>query len=295
MKIKKLIALGLAVTCVLTALTGCGAKDEPTDSEQANEQAGEAQNDGQADSGEAQNDEQAGSDRTQLIVGFDASHPPYGYMDDNGEYVGFDLDLAAEVCARKGWELVKKPIDWDAKDFELESGSIDCIWNGFTINGREDDYTWTKPYVDNSQVVITKADSGISSLADLAGKIVLVQADSAALSALESEDNATLKESFGELTQVADYNSALMTLESGGADAVALDKVVADYYVKDKSDTFNILDEELSTEQYGIGFKKGNDALKDEVEAVLLEMLDDGKFEEIATKWDQQDVICLGK
>ncbi|MDE6635229.1 MAG: transporter substrate-binding domain-containing protein, partial [Lachnospiraceae bacterium] len=169
------------------------------------------------------------------------------------------------------------------------------IWNGFTINGGEDDYTWSEPYVDNSQVIITKKDSGISTLSDLAGKTVLVQADSAALSALESDDLKEVTETFGELTQVADYNSALMTLESGAADAVALDKVVAQYYVKDKEDTFSIMDEELSTEQYGIGFKKGNEALRDKVQETLNAMLDDGKFVEIATKWDQQDVICLGK
>lgn len=268
MKMKKLIAIGLAVTCMLTALTGCGSKDEPQSTE----------------------------DKKTLTVGFDAEYPPYGYMDEaTGEYIGFDLDLAAEVCARKGWELVKKPIDWNAKDFELNSGTIDCIWNGFTINGREDDYTWSKPYVDNSQVVIVKKDSGIAALADLAGKMVLVQADSAALSALESEDHAELTASFAELKQVGDYNTALMTLESGGADAVALDKVVADFYVKDKEDTFVVLEEDLATEQYGIGFKKGNEALRDEVEAVLMEMLEDGKFEEIAKNWDQQDVICLGK
>ena len=111
---------------------------------------------------------QAAGDRTQLIVGFDAEYPPYGYMDENGEYVGFDLDLAQEVCDRNGWELVKQPIDWDAKDMELNAGSIDCIWNGFTMTGREDDYTFSEPYVDNSIVVVVAADSDIQSLEDLA-------------------------------------------------------------------------------------------------------------------------------
>lgn len=265
--IKRIAALGLAAVCVLGMLTGCGKKESTSDE----------------------------ASRKKLIVGFDAEYPPYGYMDDSGEYVGFDLDLAEEVCKRNGWELVKNPIDWDAKDMELNSGSIDCIWNGFTINGRENDYTWTEPYVDNSQVIIIKKDSGINNLTDLAGKTVLVQADSAALAALEGEDLAKITETFGELTQVANYNSALMTLESGAADAVALDKVVAQYYVKDKEDKFSIMEEELSTEQYGIGFKKGNESLRDKVQETLKAMLDDGKFVEIATKWDQQDVICLGK
>ena len=264
--IKKIAALGLAAVCVLGTLSGCGKKENTAE-----------------------------ESRTKLTVGFDAEYPPYGYMDENGEYVGFDLDLADEVCKRNGWELVKNPIDWNAKDMELNSGSIDCIWNGFTINGREDDYTWSEPYVDNSQVIITKKDSGIETLDDLAEKTVLVQADSAALTALESEDLINVTDTFGDFTQVADYNSALMTLESGAADAVALDKVVAQYYVKDKEDTFSIMEEELSTEQYGIGFKKGNNELRDKVQETLNAMLEDGTFVEIATKWEQQDVICLGK
>lgn len=187
----------------------------------------------------------------------------------------------------------KTPIDWDAKDMELNSGSIDCIWNGFTMNGRENDYTFSVPYVDNSQVIIVKTDSGITDFAGLAGKTVLVQADSAALAALEGDDLKDVTATFAELTQVADYNSALMTLESGAADAVALDAVVANYYIQDKADTFTILSQELSKEQYAIGFKKGNDSLKAAVEKTLFEMVSDGTFKSIAEKWDQQDVICL--
>ena len=279
-KFRKLIALGLIGACLAGTLTGCGKKTDTPDNSQT----------------EANTSTDAASEKkTSLTVGFDAEYPPYGYMDDSGEYVGFDLDLAAEVCSRLGWELIKTPINWDAKDIQLNSGAIDCIWNGFTINGREDDYTWSEPYVDNSQVVIVKADSDINTLEDLTDKIVLVQADSAALSALEGDDLKSVKDSFKELTQVPDYNSALMTLESGGADAVALDKVVAQYYIKDKADTFRILDTELSSEQYGIGFKKGNEALRDQIQTVLESMAADGKFEEIAKKWDQQDVICLNK
>ncbi|MDE5966998.1 MAG: amino acid ABC transporter substrate-binding protein [Lachnospiraceae bacterium] len=273
-KLKRFLAVCLILAVACGVLTGCG---NGTDGNGAKDDAADTSLEG----------------RTKLVVGFDAEYPPYGYMDENGEYVGFDLDLAQEVCNRKGWELVKTPVDWDGKDMELNSGAIDCIWNGFTINGREDDYTWSEPYVDNSQVVIVKSDSGITNLDGLSGKVVLVQADSAALSALQSEDLKSLTDSLAELTQVPDYNSALMTLESGAADAVALDKVVADYYLQEKADIFTILSEELSTEQYGIGFKKGNTALKDAVQETLKEMVKDGTFKTIAEKWDQQDVICL--
>ena len=166
---KKLVALALAGIMTLS-MAGCGSIG--TKGTESTAQKNEA--------------------RKQLVVGFDASFPPYGYIDEaTNEYVGFDLDLAAEVCERNNWELVKTPIDWDAKDFELNSGAIDCIWNGFTINGREDSYTWSEPYVDNSQVFVVAKDSGIKEFKDLAGKTVLVQADSSALHALQPEVEAT--------------------------------------------------------------------------------------------------------
>ena len=177
-----------------------------------------------------------------FTVGFDAEFPPYGYKDESGEYVGFDLDLAEEVCNRKGWILKKQPIDWNSKDMELKTGAIDCIWNGFTMNGREDKYTWTTPYVDNSQVVIVKKDSGIDDLSGLAGKTVAVQSDSSALAALTDDDateeNKNLAASFKELQQVGDYNSAFLNLESGAIDAICMDIGVANYEIKLRGNLF---------------------------------------------------------
>ena len=150
----------------------------------------------------------ADADSKTLTVGFDAEYPPFGYMDESGEYVGFDLDVAQKVCDNLGWELVKKPINWDSKDMELESGSIDCIWNGFTMNGREDDYTFSIPYVDNSQVIVVAENSGIDKLTDLAGKVVGVQAASAALDVLQSDEEGGKKElsdTFSSLNEFADY------------------------------------------------------------------------------------------
>lgn len=229
-----------------------------------------------------------------FTVGFDAEFPPYGYMDENGEYTGFDLELAQEVCDRNDWTLVKQPIDWDSKDMELSSGAIDCIWNGFTINGREDDYTWSVPYVDNSQVFVVAADSGIATDADLADKVVGVQKDSSALAALEG-DAADLTATFGDLIQYTDYNVAFMDLEQGAIDAIAIDIGVADYQIASRGDAFVKLEEKLSTEQYGIGFLLGNDELKNQVEETLLKMAEDGKFMEIAEKYGLSDSVCLGK
>ena len=243
-----------------------------------------------------------GSSAKTFTVGFDAEFPPYGYRADNGEYVGFDLDLAQEVCTRKGWELVKQPIDWDAKDMELSSGAIDCIWNGFTINGRENDYTWSVPYVDNSQVIVVAANSGIQTKADLAGKIVAVQKDSSALAALndeENKENIALRDSFEKLIEYADYNTAFMDLEQGAVNAVAIDIGVAQYQISQRAEgAYVMLSEQLASEQYGIGFLKGNEALRDEVQAVLDEMVKDGTFMKIAEKYSDfalTDSVCLGK
>jgi polar amino acid transport system substrate-binding protein len=231
------------------------------------------------------------NDENTFIVGFDAEFPPYGYKDDSGNYVGFDLDLAKEVCERNNWTFKAQPIDWDAKDAELDSGSIDCIWNGFTINGRENDYTWSDPYIDNKQVVVVKSDSGIKSLDDLAGKTVETQKDSSALAALQG-DNKTLADTFGTLTEVADYNTAFMDLESGACDAVAIDIGVAQYQVssKDNPDDYTILNDTISSEQYGVGFKLGNDDLKDQVQKTLDEMFEDGTVAKIAQNYSDSGV-----
>ncbi len=236
-----------------------------------------------------------------FTVGFDAEFPPYGYKDSNGEYVGFDLDLAQEVCDRKGWTLKKQPIDWDSKDMELNSNTIDCIWNGFTMNGREDLYTWSDAYVDNSQVVLVNKGSDIKKLSDLAGKVVVVQADSSAKAALvgddATEENKKLAESFAEMQEVSDYNSAVMNLESGAVDAICMDIGVAKFQ-QGKHEDLTILDETLSSEGYGIGFRKGNTKLRDEVQETLYEMVDDGTFAKIAEKYKEYNLpecICLSR
>ena len=230
-----------------------------------------------------------------FTVGFDADFPPYGFKDSaTGEYTGFDLELAAEVCARNGWQLVKKPINWDAKDMELNSGAIDCIWNGFTINGREKDYTWTEPYVDNSQVVLVKANSSIKTLADLAGKVVAVQTDTPVQKALKEDgDKAALGKTFKKLLTTPTYNNAVMELEAGAVDAVAMDIGVAQKKLADTKDAFRMLDEKIMTEKYGIGFKLGNTGLRDKVQATLKAMVKDGKAAEISGKWFKGENIII--
>ena len=294
---KKGLALCMAAVLAMGCLlTGCGSSDTGAKSTTGSAAAGTEAAGTETAGTEAAGTQTTDGDKKTFTVGFDASFPPYGYQ-ENGEYVGFDLDLAQEVCDRNGWELVKTPIDWDAKNIELNGGSIDCIWNGFTMNGREEDYTWTPAYINNTQVFAVNKNSGITKAADLAGKNVLVQADSSALAALQDEENTDIKalaDSFGSLTQVPDYESALMELEAGSADAVAMDEGVA-LTKQAQNDNIVILDDVISQEQYGIAFKKGNDELRDQVWSTLLEMEKDGTVDKIAAKYPSINTanICI--
>ena len=282
---KKIVSIFAAAMCASALLAGCDQKADST--------ASSASSKSKASASSSQDG------KTTFTVGFDAEYPPYGYMDEEtGDYTGFDLELAEAVCEIYGWELVKTPINWDAKDTELNSGAIDCIWNGFTMNGREDDYTWSDPYVDNSQVMVVSEDSGINSLSDLAGKTVGVQAASAALDLLESEDEGGQKEladTFAALQQFPDYNNAFVELQAGSIDAVAMDIGVAKYQLESRGDGYKILDEHLNSEKYAIGFKKGNTELCDQVNEGLQQVLSDGTFEKLAEKYGIADMVCLEK
>lgn len=271
----KVIGLALVAALAIGTLAGCGGADN--------------KNDAPASAGA-----EGGAAKQTFTVGFDAAYPPYGYMDENGEYVGFDLELAQKVCDMEGWELVKKPIDWDSKDMQLDSGAIDCIWNGFTMNGREDKYEWSDPYADNSQVIVVAEDSGIASLADLAGKKVGVQAASAALDVLtDAEAQKDLGDSFGELKQFSDYNVAFTELQAGALDALAIDIGVANYQIASRGEGYVILEEHLNAEQYGIGFKLGNTELRNIVNEDVKKLAADGTVAALAEKYGISDSIIL--
>lgn len=298
---KKTLAMMTAAMMTVGALAGCGsssstpaattvAATEAATTAAATEAATDAATTEAADTAAAAE----GTVKTpsgKFTVGFDQEFPPMGFVGDDGQFTGFDLDLAKEVASRLGLEFVPQPINWDAKDMELDSGNIDCIWNGFTMQGREDAYTWVGPYMANNQVFVVNADSDIASKADLAGKAVEVQKDSSGLAALQ--DDAALSASFGSMTEVADYNTALMDLESGACDAVCMDSIVAGYQIKSSGKDMKILDDTLSAEEYGIGFKKGEDELAKAVYDTLMEMKDDGTVAKISNDWFGSDVFTL--
>ena len=236
---------------------------------------------------------EAGAAGGTFTVGFDQEFPPMGFVGDDGEYTGFDLEVAKEVAERLGLEFVPQPVDWAAKDMELESGNIDCIWNGFTMTGREDDYTWSEAYMANQQVFVVTAESGIKTLADLAGKVVEVQAESSAEAALK--DDPDLTGTFGTLQTTPDYNTAFMDLQMGAVDAIAMDEVVARFQIEQRQVDFIVLDETLAAENYAVGFKKGNDTLKDQVQEQLEALAADGTLAKISEKWFDKDITTIGK
>ena len=279
---KKIYLLGILATIMLA---GCSsAKTVESTSASADTSAVESKSDDTATA--------ASENKSTFTVGFDQDFPPMGFVGDDGEFTGFDLELAAEVAKRMGKEIKYQPISWDAKDMELTSGNIDCIWNGFSIQGREDKYTWSKPYMKNDQVFVVKSDSSIDSIEDLAGKTVEVQTDSSAEAALK--ENTELANTFGKLQTVADYNTGFMDLEMGGVDAIAMDSVVANYQItKRGGNGFTVLDTPLSSEEYGIGFKLGNETLKNEVQKALEDMKADGTMKTISEKWFGKDVTTL--
>lgn len=298
---KRILCTALASVMALS-LAGCGGGAAETTAAAAETTAAQAETEAskaeaaEASSGaeatEGSEAEAAGEGGT-FTVGFDQDFPPMGFVGDDGEYTGFDLELAEETAKRLGLEYTPQPIAWDSKDMELESGNIDCIWNGFTITGREDDYTWTEPYMANTQVFVVAADSGISGKADLAGKVVEVQADSSAEAALAEAPELTA--TFGQLLTTADYNTAFMDLEQGAVDAIAMDVIVAGYQIQQRNADFVILEETLAAEEYGVGFKKGNEELRDKVQATLEEMAADGTLKAISEKWFGEDVTTIGK
>ena len=295
---KRVWAMGAAVM-MMGALTACaGGSDSKAASTQAEESGTEAGK-GAVSESEGDNTETRQAERTDetseggtFTVGFDQDFPPMGFVGEDGEYTGFDLELAQETAKRLGLTYVAQPIAWDAKNMELESGNIDCIWNGFTMTGREDEYTWSEPYMENSQVVVVMEDSGIETLEDLAGKIVEVQADSSAEAALKEMPDLT--STFGTLQTTPDYNTAFMDLEMGSVDAIAMDVIVAGYQMQEREGSFKILEESLASEEYAIGFKKGNTELCEKVQQTL-EMAADGTMAEISEKWFGEDITTVGK
>ncbi len=229
-----------------------------------------------------------------LVLGLDDAFPPMGYRNENNEIVGYDIDLAKEVAKRLGVELILQPIDWNAKEQELNTGKIDCIWNGFTITEeRAKNMAFTKPYLKNAQVLVVKKSAPYQTLADLKGKAVGLQAGSSAEEALNGA--AEFKTSLKNVVEFKDNLTALMDLEVGGVDAVIMDLIVANDNIKRAGKDYRILAESLSAEDYGVGFRKNDLALRDAVQSTLEAMAKDGTLADITTRWFGSDISVVSK
>lgn len=227
-----------------------------------------------------------------LILGLDDAFPPMGFKDENQEIVGFDIDVAKEVSSRMGVELVIQPISWEAKELELSTKNIDCIWNGMTYNkDRAEAMTLSIPYMKNTQVAVVLADTAVTTLKDLAGKTVAIQNGSTASDAIDA--NKEFKDSLKELVKVDDNVQALLDLKVSGSDAVVMDEVVARYYTEKEPGTYKVLDETLADEDYVVGFRKGEESLRNEVEKYLKEMKEDGTLAKISQTWFGKDLTTI--
>ena len=276
---KKLTALLLMSTLALGVFAGCQSKEEPEDNNGVNKDTSLSYV----------------IEKGEFVMGLDDSFPPMGFRDENNNIVGFDIDLAQAVSEKLDVELIVQPIDWQSKELELETKNIDCIWNGMSIDAaRQEAMTMTGPYLNNEMVFVTKADSEVKTIADLKGKVVGVQNGSTAESALtEAQSKETITEI--EVIGFADNLTAFLDLETSGIDAVLIDSVVARYFITTSGKDFVVMEEELSTEQYGIGFRKGDNELEQAVSQALLELAEEGVVAEISEKWFGEDVALIGK
>jgi len=268
---KKQISLLVVALVAGVLLSGCGKKEE-------------------AAPAAAVAPEAAPAPAAAIVVGLDDNFPPMGFKDEKNELVGFDIDLAKEAAKRIGREVTFKPIDWSAKEAELSGKRVDVLWNGLTITEeRKANILFTKPYLENRQIVIVTDKSEIKAKADLADKIVGVQDGSSAVEAVQ-KDEATAK-SIKELKKFGDNVTALMDLSAGRLDALVVDEVVGRYYASKKPGEYRVLDENFGTEDYGIGTRKDDTELMAQIDKAMDAMKADGSAATISTKWFGKDIV----
>ncbi|MCQ2610844.1 MAG: amino acid ABC transporter substrate-binding protein [Treponema sp.] len=265
---KKILTAVAAGLLIAASLCGCGKKDA------------------------ADNSVEDLKARGVFVLGLDDSFPPLGFRSETQEIVGYDIDLAKEVAKRLGVEFKAQPISWEAKEQELATGNIDCIWNGLTITEeRLAALSFTEPYLSNKQVLVVRNDSNYKTLADLAGKKIALQAGSSAEDAVNA--NEAFKSSLAEIVPLQENLTALQDLKVKGVDGVVMDSVVAEYSIKVSNLPFHVMEESLAAENYGIAFRKNDVKLTAEVQKILKEMVADGTVAEISTKWFGSDISVI--
>ncbi len=291
---KKRLVSFLALMLAVSLLAACGGTtSSQASSEAASSEASSASSEASSEAESSAAGTVAGTiNEGQLIIGLDDQFPPMGFRDDSNNLVGFDIDLAVAVCERLGLEAVPTPIDWTTKELELDGGRVDVLWNGLTITPeRQETMLMSPAYIANAQVIVVRNDSGIQTLADLAGKTVGLQETSSADEAYASCAAAGTE---AELIKAPENISLFTDLKIGRIDAVVIDKVFADYYIAENGEgLLTTLEEQLADEEYGIAFKKGNQELADAVLGALDELVQDGTAAEISQKWFGEDRLIF--
>jgi polar amino acid transport system substrate-binding protein len=225
-----------------------------------------------------------------IVLGLDGNFPPMGFRDAAGEIGGFDIDLAKEAAKRLGVTIKPQPLAWDGIIQSLNKKDIDVIWNGLTITEeRSRQIGFSKPYLENRQIIVVKAGSAIATKADLAGKVVGLQKGSSSVTALEAD--APTKASLKEVRQFPDNVVALMDLAAGRVDAVVVDEIIGRFYLAKKPGEYQVLAEDFGKESYGVGFRAADKAFGAELDRVLDEMKKDGSAGEISQKWFGEDIV----
>ncbi len=266
---KKMLAMLLCISAVLFLLAGCGGKTDAPQSDTSLQKV---------------------LDARQFVLGLDVGFPPMGFADEAGEITGFDIDVAQEVCSRLGVTLVKRGIDWDAKEERLNDGTIDCIWNGLSVTPeRSKTMNFSEPYMKNELIFVVSAGSDAKGMQNLAGKTVGVQSGATALDALEASNLASKV----SVVSFEDNLTLLRQLEQGGVDAALMDSVVAYYYIFSSDKQFFVLPSSLGEEKYAIGFRKGDQKLRDKVQAIISDMKADGTLGKISKKWFGSDITIV--
>lgn len=261
MNIKKMIAVGTMTVAAAAMLAGCGGQEKQA--------------------------EQKLPDK--IVIGLDDNFPPMGFRDDNGELIGFDIDLAKEAGKRLGIPVEFKPIDWDSKEAALKSKQVDMLWNGLTITeDRGKQIAFSKPYLNNAQILVVRADSPITDRAGLAGKIIGTQEGSSSVEALDKQ--VDFKNSLQDVKKYGDFVAAFMDLEVGRTDGLLVDSVVGRYYMSKKPGKFKVIDDKMGDEQYGIGMRKEDTLLQEKLNGVLKDMSEDGTMTKLSQKWFNEDI-----
>ena len=233
-------------------------------------------------------------EKDKLVLGFDDTFVPMGYKDESGEYTGFDIELAREISKKLNKEIVFQPIDWTMKETELNNGNIDFIWNGYSITEeRKEKVSFSTPYLNNRQVIITLSDSDINNKSDLSGKIVGAQSQSSAVDAIENDGD--IKDTFkdGQIVTFDTNNEALMDLEAGRLDAVVADETLAKYYINQRgADKYKVLEEDFGKESYAVGMRKNDTELLKAFNEAFNELVEEGKAGDISRTWFGDDIIA---